>query len=133
MARSIMVVDDEERIADTLALILRMKGYDASCVYDAEAALDRIAVQIPDLVISDIVMPGMSGIDLAREIEKSYGRCRVLLFSGQAAASGLLQEARDQGHHYDVLAKPIHPETLLRRVEEALNSPSSSDISDRCA
>jgi DNA-binding response OmpR family regulator len=64
-----------------------------------------------------VVMPGMSGIDLAVEIKDRFPACRVLLFSGQAATSDLLATARGRGHDFDVLPKPVHPKDLLARLE----------------
>ncbi len=61
-------------------------------------------------------MPGMSGIDLAIQIKEQYPNCKVLLFSGLASTAGLLDEARRQGHDFEILAKPIHPSDLLAKM-----------------
>ena len=116
MSKRVLVVDDERCIADTLAAILRKAGYDATALYDGESALSACDAHVPDLVLSDAIMPGISGVDLAILIKVRYPGCRVLLFSGMAASTDLLKEARRQGHDFEVLAKPIHPDDLLAKI-----------------
>ena len=117
---SLLVVDDEQRIADTLALILASKGYACRAAYDGDSALALCREQAPDLVISDVVMPRLNGIELALRIFREFPACRVLLFSGQAATADLLEEARACGHEFDLLAKPVHPEELLATIARML-------------
>ena len=62
-------------------------------------------------------MPQMTEIDLAISLQQTHPQCKVLLFSGQAATSVLLEEARAQGHTFEVLTKPLHPTDLLQHVE----------------
>jgi CheY-like chemotaxis protein len=116
MSKRVLVVDDEQCIADTLAAILRQSGYDATALYDGESALSACDAQVPDLILSDAIMPGISGVDLAILIKVRYPGCRVLLFSGMATSTDLLKEARLQGHDFEVLAKPVHPDDLLAKI-----------------
>lgn len=114
----VLVVDDERVIADTLSIILNQNGFDASAVYTGNEAV-RIASEVkPQLVISDVIMPGMSGIEAAIEIRQILPDCKVLLFSGQAATADLLERARTMGHEFEILAKPVHPQDLLARLRE---------------
>lgn len=112
----ILVVDDEPVIADTLAAILRRQKYAALTAYDAESALDIVSLIPPDLLISDVVMPGMSGVELAISVRKTVPDCRVLLFSGQSRSIDLLATARAAGHDFTLLDKPIHPVELLAKI-----------------
>jgi DNA-binding response OmpR family regulator len=114
--KRIYVVDDERTIADTLAVILRHAGYEASVFYDAQSALQEADSRTPDLVISDVVMPGMSGVDMAVLIRERHPACKVLLFSGQADTVNVLETARSQGYDFELLAKPVHPTDLLARI-----------------
>ncbi len=116
MAKWIFVVDDEKTIADTLAVILRQSGYEASAFYDAQSALDKIDSCSPDLVISDVVMPGMNGVDMAVLIRKRHPECKVLLFSGQASTLNMLKMVGMRGYDFQLLEKPIHPTDLLATV-----------------
>lgn len=116
----VLIVDDERVIADTLSIILSKSGFDTYAAYDGPSAL-ALALEItPSLLISDVVMPGMSGIDLAITLVDAMPECKVLLFSGQAATVDLLEKARLSGHNFTTLTKPIHPTDLLKRISECL-------------
>lgn len=112
----VLVVDDERVIADTLAIILNQSGFDASAVYTGTAAVDRARQDRPDLIISDVIMPDMNGIEAAIRIRQLLPACKILLFSGQAATADLLEKARQQGHEFEILAKPVHPQDLLAKL-----------------
>jgi CheY-like chemotaxis protein len=114
--KRVLVVDDEANIANTLTAIFRNAGYEAVAAYDGRSGLSQCESFHPDLVITDVVMPGMSGVDMAIEVKQRYPACKILLFSGQAATADLLEEARRSGHDFEVLAKPVHPKELLAKV-----------------
>lgn len=116
----ILVVDDESRIADTLALILNSNGYRVEAAYDGAAALEICRRSAPDLVLTDVVMPGMNGVELAITIRQLFRPCPILLFSGQAETSEILQDAKQRGYDFELVAKPIHPKKLLARIRELL-------------
>ena len=116
----VLFVDDEQTIADTLALIFSQKGYDTRAAYSAEQALEIIAEWPPDLAILDVVLSKMHGIDLAILLTQKLPNCRILLFSGQALTNDLLAEAEKKGYAFAILAKPIHPSSLLDRALEVL-------------
>jgi CheY-like chemotaxis protein len=113
----VLVVDDERVIADTLAIILNQHGYDAFAVYTGNAAVERARSLSPDLIISDVIMPDMNGIEAAICIRAFLPACKILLFSGQAATQDLLEDARAQGHEFEILAKPVHPQDLLAKLQ----------------
>jgi CheY-like chemotaxis protein len=113
----VLVVDDERVIADTLSIILNQNGFDASPVYTGTAAVDRARETKPELIISDVIMPDMNGIEAAIRIRQILPACKILLFSGQAATADLLEKARAQGHEFEILAKPVHPQDLLAKLK----------------
>lgn len=115
---TILVVDDEHMIADTLAIILNQSGYNAMAVYTGAAAVESARSSKPDLIISDVIMPDMNGIEAAIKIREFLPACKILLFSGQAATASLLELARNQGHEFEILAKPVHPQDLLAKLRE---------------
>jgi CheY-like chemotaxis protein len=122
----VLVVDDEKRIADTLALILSSKGYKSEAAYDAPTALAVCQARAPDLIVSDVVMPGMSGIELGIAVRRDFSTCKVLLFSGQAATADMLEEANAHGHRFELLAKPVHPLELLEKVAQLIGRPGDA-------
>ena len=89
--------------------------------YDGFGALEIARVIPPDLLLADVVMPGMSGIDLAIAIKKDIPDCAILLFSGQAATTGLLAKAGKAWCDFEVLLKPIHPHKLVQLIFERLH------------
>jgi CheY-like chemotaxis protein len=117
-----VVVDDERRIADTLVLILKYKGYSAEAADDGASALAICRRKVPDLVLSDVVMPGMNGIELAIAIRQEFPDCRILLFSGQAETTEILEGAKRRGYEFELLAKPVHPEELLTRIKDLVGT-----------
>jgi DNA-binding response OmpR family regulator len=112
----VLVADDERVIADTLAMILNQSGFEAQAVYSGEKAVDLAPTFRPEMLISDVIMGGLSGIDAAIRIRSLLPQVKVLLFSGQAATSDLLTEARAQGYEFEILAKPVHPQDLVARL-----------------
>lgn len=132
----VYVVDDESVIAETLAVILNHSGFDAVAFEDPTQALSAAESGTPpSLLVSDVVMPGMSGIELGIQFRRKYPHCQILLFSGQAATANLLHSAREQGYDFEVLAKPVHPDDLLAKLrasrtqaplEDAPNLPLAS-------
>jgi CheY-like chemotaxis protein len=115
----ILVVDDEPIIADTLVDILAGEGHEAFAVSDGESALRWTEMLLPDAVITDVIMPGMDGVELAKRILRMQPGCRVILFSGQAASTSLVENARAEGYSFEVLAKPINPELLLEKLKQS--------------
>ena len=114
----VLVVDDERVIADTLAIILNQHGFNATAVYTGNGAVERARSEQPDLIISDVIMPDMNGIEAAINIRSFLPTCKILLFSGQASTADLLERARAQGHQFEILAKPVHPQDLLAKLRE---------------
>ncbi|HEV2134842.1 MAG TPA: response regulator [Terracidiphilus sp.] len=117
---SVLIVDDESVIADTLTEILCRSGYAAIAAYDAESALETSLMKPPEMLITDVVLPGMSGIELAIQIKRIFPDCKTLLFSGQASTSDMLAAANSAGHHFTLLSKPVHPKDLLAWVSQSL-------------
>ena len=112
----VYIVDDEWIIAETLAAILNRNGFHAQPFHSPNRALVRALDQPPDILLTDVMMPDLSGIDLAISLRRANSNCRILLFSGQACALDLLCDARRRGYDFELLQKPLHPMQLLLRL-----------------
>jgi len=126
----VFVVDDEPVIASTLAVILQMHGFSAKSFTSPLHALSAARAKSPDLLISDVDMPSLSGIDLAIRIKGLCPSCKILLFSGKPSRLALLDSARAQGQHFDLLLKPMPPAELIweirRRLDVTCDVPDGS-------
>jgi CheY-like chemotaxis protein len=116
-AMLVFVVDDERIIASTLATILKQSGFNAEAFTNPLEALEEARTRAPDLLVSDVFMPELSGIDLAIRLTAECPDCKVLLFSGQAATADLLAKARKDGRDFALLTKPVHPKDLLAVIK----------------
>jgi CheY-like chemotaxis protein len=112
----VFVVDDENVICTTLAMILRKMGIDAVAFERPLDALAAAKLQAPDLLLSDVAMPIMTGIELAIQLKTYCPDCKVLLFSGQASTADWLNVAKADGHSFEILTKPVHPTELLAKI-----------------
>jgi len=93
-----------------------MNGFSARFFTCPLAALAAARSESPHLEISDVSMPGISGIDLAIQMRAQYPNCKILLFSGQAASLDLMEGARTQGHDFRLLQKPVFPSEFLSEI-----------------
>jgi CheY-like chemotaxis protein len=116
----VLVVDDEQLIAESLKDILTRAGFDTVFALSGTEAI-ALAEQIcPDIVISDVIMPDLDGVQTAIRIRRACPDARILLFSGQAATSDILERARAEGHDFDLLPKPIHPARLIAVITKLM-------------
>ena len=114
--RVAFVVDDEHVIATLTAIILNKAGFEAHAMFSGEEAVASLATLQPDLLITDVVMGRMNGIEVATIFRNKLPDCKILLFSGQAATNDLLEKAHAQGHDFEILAKPVHPADLIAKL-----------------
>jgi CheY-like chemotaxis protein len=112
----VLVADDEPLIAESLAAILNGNGLAALTATDGHSALEIARLMPPEMLITDVVMPGMNGFDLAIEVSQATPDCEIILFSGQASTTDLAELHRATGHNFVLLVKPVHPTDLLAHV-----------------
>lgn len=118
----VLVVDEQASIADAVAEMLNRNGYAAIAAYDGEEALETALLMPPELVITDAVLAGMSGIDMAAVLQKKLPATRVLLLSGTAVATGLSAPEGGAANGFKVLDKPIQQDQLLAQVSASLKA-----------
>jgi two-component system CheB/CheR fusion protein len=110
--KRVLVVDDNVDAAESIAMILRVSGYDVQCVYDGPSVLQVAKVYRPDVVVLDIGLPGMSGYDVAKQLRRhaEFGRIPLVAVTGygQEEDRRRTQEAGFDCH----LTKPVDPDAL---------------------
>jgi YesN/AraC family two-component response regulator len=117
--RTVLIIDDEHLIADTLAEILNYSGnFVAVALYDGASALEWVRGASIDILITDVVMPEMNGIELAKSVKSICPKTRIVLLSGQAQTRDLMQQARHEGYLFELWPKPLHPDELLKRLKQ---------------
>jgi DNA-binding NtrC family response regulator len=117
--RAVLIVDDEHLIADTLAEILNYSSnFVAVALYDGASALEWVRATSIDILITDVVMPDMNGIELAKAIKSICPKTRIVLLSGQAQTRDLMQQARHEGYLFELWPKPMHPDDVLKRLKQ---------------
>jgi CheY-like chemotaxis protein len=120
----VYVVDDEPIIATTLAAIIKTQGFDTRSFNYPLEALESARSLAPDLLLSDVIMPDMTGVELAIRLRQLCPECKVVLLSGQGATGDLIEKALDDGHRFDVLTKPLHPSRVLDAMRRLLGPAS---------
>ncbi len=123
MVPKVLVVDDEAPIANVVALKLRNAGMQVTVALDGEEALERALADPPDFMITDLQMPGMSGVELcARLVEALQGGVPTILLTGKGFEVDRKSLAHLPIRH--IMTKPFSPKELLTQVREALSQPT---------
>jgi PAS domain S-box-containing protein len=115
---SILVVDDEEIVRESLSSLLRYYGYYVSTAQNGLECLKTLSVHDFDLVILDIVMPYMSGIEVLKEIKKKYSDMEVIMITGFADKDKVVTAFRLNA--YDFIEKPYETEEILNTINNCL-------------
>jgi DNA-binding response OmpR family regulator len=115
----VLLVDDEVEFASALAERLRLRGIDAHMANDGEEALRRIATDCPQLVILDMMMPGMGGLEVLRRIQLQHASLPVILLTGRGGGGREGGGGRHPGV-VDTLMKPVQIDDLIRKMNEVL-------------
>jgi DNA-binding NtrC family response regulator len=113
----VLLVDDEEAFVNTLAQRLKMRELNVNTVYDGEQALAKVKSEEPDVMVLDLKMPGLHGMDVLKEIRKAYPNMQVIILTGHGTEKDE-EEARRLGG-FDFLRKPADIETLVGKIKEA--------------
>ena len=115
----ILVVEDEPGVREFVKRGLLSAGYDVATVEDGNKALDLLSSSHFDLMLTDVVMPGLDGIALSLRAAKDYPELRILLMTGYASERQRIHNLDSLRH--TVLAKPFSLKALLATVEDALS------------
>jgi DNA-binding response OmpR family regulator len=113
----VLVVDDEVTFADTLAQRLKMRDLKVGTAYDGEEALSKVKKEEPDVMVLDLKMPGMHGMEVLREIRKAYPEIQVIILTGHGTDKDE-EEAKNLGG-FDYLKKPADIDHLENKIRKA--------------
>lgn len=120
----LMILDDDDAVRATWTIIFRQQGYEVIAAEDGSRAIAAARESAPDLLLADIHLPDMTGVEAAQAVQALVPGCYVLLISGDGESSEIIEEARANGIHFEVLPKPISPPELIGRVAERLKKAS---------
>jgi DNA-binding NtrC family response regulator len=112
-------VDDEVEFTSALAERLELRGIQADTVATGEEALENIQIELPQVVVLDVLMPGLGGIEVLKRLKKDYPKLPVILLTGRGSWD------RVQGIRlgaYDCMMKPIKIDQLIQVMTDAVNS-----------
>lgn len=118
----VLLVDDEEEFVSTLAERLRLRGMRAETAYNGEEALQMIAATPPDVVVLDVMMPGMNGLAVLQRIKTDYPHVPVILLTGMGTTRDGVEGLRLGA--LDYLVKPLKIEELMEKLDGALQKTS---------
>jgi DNA-binding NtrC family response regulator len=121
---NVFVVDDEPDIGTSLVATLALHGYRATAFTSPLKALEAARLHAPDIIISDVSMAELTGIDLAILMTTHFPKAKILLFSGHDATLKLLEIANRKGHHFRLLMKPVPPSLMIEEVAKMAVSGS---------
>ncbi|MCA9003302.1 MAG: response regulator transcription factor, partial [Planctomycetes bacterium] len=113
--RTVLVVEDEKALALGIEDALNVAGFQATVVHDGKLALDAIRKNAPDLIILDLMLPSMNGIDVLRKLRADGVRSRVLILTAMAGEDDLVRGLEAGADDY--MKKPFSPRELVARVE----------------
>lgn len=122
----VLVVDDEEDFANTLAQRLKLRDLKVDTAYDGEQALSKLKEMEHDVIVLDLKMPGMHGMEVLQEIKKDYPDIQVIVLTGHGTDKEE-EEARRLGG-FDFLQKPADIDTLERRIKAAFKEKCARTI-----
>ena len=125
MAGRILVVDDEAHILHVLSLKLRNAGYEVFTAVDGEDGYELAAQHLPDLVITDLQMPYMTGLELCKKLANNAPTDHIPVLILTARGYALDDDDLRIGNIKGVLSKPFSPRAVLQLVKETLTPPSS--------
>jgi DNA-binding response OmpR family regulator len=126
----VLLVDDEAEFISALAERLELRGFRALTAASGEQALRVVDADVPDVVVLDVMMPGVGGIEVLRRIKETHPAIQVILLTGKGSVSEAADGVRLGA--FDYLLKPVQIEELIRKMTESTgkvaNGPSQKEV-----
>ncbi len=118
MKPHLLIVDDEPITAQSLSEILRLEGYQVTAVHNGQAAIEYARTHVVDLMIVDLRMPGISGLEVAQVVNQISPDTEIILLTAYASTDSAIQALRLRVHDY--LIKPALPQDVIKSVQKGL-------------
>ena len=122
----ILLVDDEQEFVNTLSERIQMREIGANVALNGEQALEFVDNEVPDVMVLDLRMPGIDGIEVLRRVKKQYPNVQVIILTGHGSEKDE-EEARRLGA-FDYLQKPVEVDTLVTRIRKAYKQQIESSF-----
>lgn len=116
----VLLVDDEIEFVKTLAERLQLRGFEVLVAVDGEGAINQMEADLPDLVVLDVMMPGLGGLEVLKQIKQQHQRIPIILLTGHSSTSDGIKGMRLGA--FDYLMKPIDIDELIKKMQEAVTS-----------
>lgn len=120
MASSILLVDDEFELAEALSRVLRAAGYSVRLARDGDSAIDEVKQHAPDLIVSDVFMPGCNGYQMCRRLKQDPQTREVPILLMSVKAEPADHFWAEQVGAIALLQKPVDNRVLIQRIADAL-------------
>lgn len=120
----VLVVDDEPRLAAAVHRILEMEGYRVATATDGATAVRLVLKDEPDVILLDLMMPGMDGREVCRRVREVSSRTRIIYFTAKAEPAGPLQLRQLKGEADGLIAKPASARAILSQVSKVIRHGS---------
>ncbi|MBM1004359.1 MAG: response regulator, partial [Desulfofustis sp. PB-SRB1] len=121
-----LLVDDEKDFANTLAERINMRELSSSVALDGEEALELVSNEVPDVMVLDLRMPGIDGIEVLKRVRKTYPKVQVIVLTGKGTEQDE-KEVRKLGA-FEYLEKPIEVDTLVDKIRRAYSATVESSL-----
>ena len=118
--KKILIVEDDELMIKILKFILNKEGYQLSIIKDGLSAIEQIPAINPDMVITDLLLPYKSGLEVIRFVKEKFKKTPIIVLSSLGEEEHSVSEAFKLGAD-DFIAKPFNPNELILRVKRLLN------------
>jgi CheY-like chemotaxis protein len=120
----VLIVDDDQVIATTLSMILNRSGFEAVEAFSGPQALELAAASSFDILVTDVMMEPMNGIELAKAFCQLHSDAQIFLISGTTEAAATILADFECAHAFPLLKKPIYPGDLIERLR-TVSSPAA--------
>jgi DNA-binding response OmpR family regulator len=124
----ILVIDDDTRLTHLLQLVFESRGVGVTIANSGEQALASLEKELPEAILLDLMMPGMSGLEVCKQVQANPRTSNIPIIVLTAKSSPATKRDLMQAGASEFLTKPVRPSYLIKRIREAVNHSASSTV-----